>query len=168
MELVEGGADLHGLWNRGEGGCPVYLTPLLCLFEGLSGCRAYWPDECLPQSPQALLETWLEALQSSSVELLKYGRKEAKINANMSMQRRFRLSLRRGNSHCVGLHPGYYVEDDLELGSFTYGRSVADWKILECDVAAGWSRDFWRMIESKMEIPGPSTPEMKMPGAWVF
>jgi hypothetical protein len=159
MELVEGGADLHGLWDKHTDHL-VYLTPLLCLFEGLSCCRSYWPEECLPQSPQALLETWLEALQASSVELLNYGRKEAKINANKSMQRKFPLCLRSDGI--------YSVEIDLELDGFTYGRSVADWKIPECDVAAGWSRDFWWMIESEAEIPGTSTPEMTMPGAWVF
>jgi hypothetical protein len=165
MELIEGGADLHGLWDI-HTDHPVYLTPLLCLFEGLSHCRFYWPEECLPQSPQALLETWLEALQASSVELLNYGRKEAKINANKSMQRKFRLYLRRDKRYWLEIDQEYY--DDLELDGFTYGRSVADWEIPECDVAAGWSRDFWWMVESEMEVPGTSTPEMTMPGAWVF
>ena len=58
--------------------------------------------------------------------------------------------------------------DDFEIDGFAYGRSVADWKVPECDVAAGWSRDFWRTIESEMEILGPSAPEMAIPGAWVF
>src|SRR6266480_4729050 len=103
MELVDGGADLLGLWDRGEEGRPVYLTPLLCLFEALSGSSFYLPKGCVPQPPQALLETWLEVLQASGVDLLSYGRKEAKINANESTKTQFPLSLRRGKKYAFNL-----------------------------------------------------------------
>ena len=56
----------------------------------------------------------------------------------------------------------------FEIDGFAYGRSVTDWKIPECDVVAGWSRDFWCMTESEMEMAEIPTPEMAMPGSWVF
>lgn len=187
--MVEGGADLHGLSDGGryrtepiedvwltedtnpeEDGGPgrerppsPYMTPLLCLLDGLSSCRFYWPEECLPQSPQTALTMWLEVLQSSGVDLLKYGRKESKINASHSMERRFPFFLTTKE----------YDDDDedyLELDYFTYGRSVADWQIPEYiyDSVLCSFQDFWSMVEWEMEIADISTPEMMMPGAWVF
>ncbi|KAK1688432.1 hypothetical protein BDP55DRAFT_655910 [Colletotrichum godetiae] len=100
-----------------------------------------------------LLRMWLEDMQTSSIDLDEYGRREMEVFKRDALLQERRLRIRSTRDD------GYYESyPGMRLTSFTYGPEPEDWKLVWSPEAEEYAGEFWDLIEN---------PPLRIPGGWV-
>ncbi|ETS76745.1 hypothetical protein PFICI_12132 [Pestalotiopsis fici W106-1] len=97
------------------------------------------------------LQAWLKMLQSSGVDLMRYGERETELVGIETFARQFEMQ-----TDSVGCW--WHDPVGIELIGFQYGPEVEDWKLWWSEPTDVFAGDFWKLIEP---------PYQPIPGAWV-